>query len=126
MGIMRRLYESRPFLGRIPDQSLVTAGQQLAGSGHIQAGRDGTRGKDDASFLMVYFPRAGEAEIDTGRLAGETVRGWWFDPRTGTAAEIGTFPKTRSARFATPKDHTGRDWLLVLDDAAAGYGPPGA
>ena len=124
MSLLRGLFESRPFLLRIPDQSLITDGQRF-GLGHVQAGRDGTIGKSDASYIMLYFSKAHEVEVRTGAIAGDGIRGWWFDPRTGAAEEIGVHAKQERRRFRTPDDNMGRDWILVLDDSSRGYGPPG-
>ena len=124
MGHMRKLFESRPFLTRFPDQSLVTDGQVFR-LGHVQACRDGTPGRDDATYIMAYFSRAHEVEIDTGKLGGGTIQGWWYNPSTGKAKRIDSFEKQRRRRFSTPSDHTGRDWLLVLDDAEKAYPVPG-
>ena len=122
---VRRLFESRPFLTRIPDQSLVRAGQTF-GMGHARASRDGVKGAADASYLMVYVGSPREILIDTGKIAGDTIRGWWFDPRTGEATEIGVFPKQPAQAFRPPADCMDLDWLLVLDDASKGYPAPGA
>ena len=124
MSHMRRFFESRPFLSRIPDQSLITDGQRF-GLGHVQAGRDGTKGKSDASYIMVYFSKAHEVEIRTGCIAGDGIRGWWFNPRTGEAEETRVLEKRETQAFSTPDDNMGRDWVLVLDDSSMGYGPPG-
>jgi hypothetical protein len=54
-------------------------------------------------------------------LRGPTVRAWWYSPATGTAQLNGTYPKgTRS--FFSPSE---TDWVLVLDDDALGFPPPG-
>ena len=121
---VRRLFESRPFLTRIPDQSLLRAGQTF-GMGHARASRDGIKGAADASYLFVYIGTPREVLIDTGKIAGDTIRGWWFNPRTGEVTEIGVFPKLAEQAFRPPADGMDLDWLLVLDDASCGYPAPG-
>ncbi len=87
---------------------------------HVQATRDG-----DGSYAMVYLPEAGQrVTLDTSALSGERLRAWWYDPRTGQATALeGDFPVGGRLEFTSPEQ--GPDWVLVLDDAARGYPPPG-
>lgn len=121
---LKRLMLSRPFLDRIPDQSLVQDGQGES-IRRVQGTRDGHPGRDDASFLMLYLPDEGTVRVATGRLAAETIRGWWFDPVEGTARPLGEMTNEPALVFETPRRKSGRDWVLVLDDAARNYPPPG-
>lgn len=126
----RNLLLSRPFLTRIPDQSLIVS-ETGAGTYHVRATRDA-----DGSYALVYIPAVrppqfGAAdpaptvvELDLTRLAGERLHGYWYDPRTGLARSIGVVEKQVRASFTPPGG--GPDWVLVLDDAARGFAPPGA
>lgn len=118
MQFLRYLVESRPFFARIPDQALL-AGDPGAGGLHLEATRDAA-----GTYAFVYFPVNDlTAAIDLGRLSASQVRAWWYDPRTG----IGTLDGETSGRtrrdFRSPP--YGPDWVLVLDDPACGYPPPG-
>jgi hypothetical protein len=118
MGHLRRLMESRPLMDRLPDQALV---HQEPGQGrhHIRA----SRGRDHA---MVYLPTGREVVIKMGIIPGEMVRAWWFNPRDGRASLIGTFPNNGFQKFAgAGEPAVGNDWVLVLEDAAHDYPPPG-
>ena len=122
VGFAKRLFLSRNFLDLVPDQSLI-AGGGAEGDGpmHGQAGRD-----REGSYLMAYIPYGTPAEIDLTRLSGEAFRGWWFDPRTGAATEIGTFARETTRQFDPPgAEGRGNDWVLVIDDAAEPFGAPG-
>ncbi len=121
MRHLRALMESRPFLTRVPDQGLVAPENEAGEAEHVQATRDA-----DGSYAMVYVPTAGQTvTVDTAALSGERLKAWWYDPRTGEAAAIeGEFPVGGKLTFTTPEQ--GPDWVLVLDDAARGYGEPGA
>jgi hypothetical protein len=93
---------------------------------YVTVTRDGTRGKNDASYLMAYFPQNAAITLKTERLTGKIIRGWWFNPRDGSVQSLGEFPKQRRAEFSPPTKSTTDDWILVLDDAARDYPPPGS
>lgn len=117
VGYARRLIESRPMLVRVPDSSLI-AGGQGDGRAHVQATR-----ASDGSYAFVYVPSGKPVTVDLAKLSGETLVAWWFDPRQGTAKEVGRFARQGQREFAPPPG--GPDWVLVLDDAARAFGVPG-
>ncbi len=134
---LRRLIESRPIPGRVPDQRLVVleaATPERSGApgcfqkadrrlpcgvpDHVQATRAA-----DGSYAMVYIPAGGRTvTIDPGPLSGRDLVAWWYRPSDGAALRIGTFPRTGALDFTTP---AGPDWVLVLDDAAMAFPAPG-
>ena len=114
----KNLLLSRPFLTRIPDQSLLAEG---AGEG--AAHRRATRG-EDGSYALVYAPSPAPFRIRAEALSGERLTVWWYDPRTGAAHSAGILPRQPVMTFTPPAD--GPDWVLVLDDAGRGFPPPGA
>ncbi len=59
------------------------------------------------------------------KITGANVKAWWFDPRTGEAKSIGTFPAAGEKEFQTPTPGENLDWVLVLDDASKKFGVPG-
>jgi hypothetical protein len=59
------------------------------------------------------------------RLGGPKVKAWWFNPRNGAAAEAGEFANDGEREFVPPDKGELLDWVLVLDDAAKGFPPPG-
>jgi hypothetical protein len=121
VGIARRLIESRPYLTRVPDQSLITS-QNPDGAGHVQAARDAK-----GACAIIYSASGMPFAVDLGKLAGRTLKVWWFDPRTGDAtlaADVANDGKARE--FSPPTSGDGNDWLLVLDDAAQEWPAPGA
>jgi hypothetical protein len=118
MGHLRRLIESRPFVSRVPDQSLIASdpGDDID---HLQA----TRGEE---YAFVYSPMGASFRIHLGRITGDEVKAWWFDPRTGNTTPIDTFPNRGDREFDPPGEPAvGNDWVLVLDDAARVFPPPG-
>jgi hypothetical protein len=84
----------------------------------VQATRDSA-----GRTAMIYIPDGRQSTtIDTRRIKGQQLGAWWFDPSNGTARAIGTIRRGAEVRFITPP---GTDWVLVIDDASKGYGPPG-
>jgi hypothetical protein len=72
---------------------------------------------------MVYLPAGKDVELDLTRLSGDSLAGTWFDPRTGVARTVGSFPRERRISFTPPGG--GPDWVLILDDIERGFGIPG-
>jgi len=115
---LRRLMESRPMLARVPDPSLIAEGQ-TSGPDHIET----TRGDD---YIFIYTPYGKPFKITMGKISGKGVTAWWYNPRNGGVERIGDFDNSGTREFA-PSGNTGRgnDWVLVLDDSAKKYSPPG-
>jgi len=123
---LKRLMLSRPFLTRIPDQSVIVSPSPLpSGISHIQATRDGRIGMNDATYLMVYFPEHRQVTLKTACLPASKLRGWWYNPRTGEARTLGEMANADTLQFEPPTRAAGEDWVLVLDDAAKSYPTPG-
>lgn len=121
----RRLLESRPFLTRVPDDSVIVTDRvatSVPGAGRYRfvATRD-----EAGSYAMVYAPVGRPFSVHMDALKGGPVKAWWFDPRTGDAKPAGEFPATGTRRFVPPNPGESLDWVLVLDDATKGYPPPG-
>ncbi len=118
MGHLRRLMESRPFLTRIPDQSVI-AGDLLTADEHLQATRDAA-----GAYAMVYSPSGRPFQVRMDKMAGLKVKAWWFNPSTGGTTALGEFANTGEREFTPPTNGEDNDWVLVLDDADKGYAPP--
>lgn len=126
MQFGRRLIESRPFLTRIPDDSVIVTDRvptSVPGAGRFRfvATRDESR-----SYAMVYAPVGRKFKVRMDKISGPKVKAWWFNPRTGEPSAAGEFPNTGEREFISPNPGEQIDWVLVLDDAAKKYPPPGA
>ena len=53
------------------------------------------------------------------------IKAYWFDTLNGSSREIGTFTRTKTRQFTPPSSGKGKDWILVLEDAAKGFVLPG-
>ena len=119
MLVARRLMQNRPMLERVPDQSLIASGAGK-GADHVQA----ARGK---GYAFVYVPTGRAVKVNLGKISGARVKAWWYDTRSGVAKAIGEFANTGVREFTPPgQPARGNDWVLVLDDAGAGFPAPGA
>ena len=120
VGYLRRLFESRPWQRLLPDQGAIV-GDRGVGASALRAARAA-----DGSFLFVYSPYGRPFQVDLARLSG-MVEASWFDPQSGVAVPVGSFPNAGARPFDPPGDEgRGNDWVLVLDDAGRGFGAPGA
>jgi Protein of unknown function (DUF4038)/Putative collagen-binding domain of a collagenase len=109
MQHLRALIESRPFLSRVPDQTIVA--EELSGADHIVA----TRGD---GYLFVYSAQGRRFTVNMGKIPGERVAASWYNPRSGARSPLGTFENRGTREFVPPSEGFGSDWVLVLDDAA--------
>ncbi len=119
MGYVKNLMLSRPYLTRIPDSSIV-ASDRGKGDGYVNATRD-----SQGSYAFVYTPLGLPVTVHLDQLSGPKTKAWWYDPRHGTATEIGVFDKQGTREFKPPIRGKGNDWVLVLDDARRDFAPPG-
>jgi hypothetical protein len=105
----RALMESRPYLSRVPDQSLVVSGDRVRA----------TRGD---GYAFVYVPTGKPVTIALGKISGDKVDAWWFDPRDGSARAIEAVSNQGTREFTPPSADL--DWILVLDDASRVFRKP--
>ncbi|MBM4092054.1 MAG: DUF4038 domain-containing protein [Planctomycetes bacterium] len=122
----RRLMESRPWQTFVPDQSVLVVDRvptSVPGAGRYFFAA--TRAADGCC-AMVYVPAGRKFRVQMTKLSGATVNAWWFDPRDGTAKTGGVLPNTGTREFTPPAIGESLDWVLVLDDAARQFPPPGS
>jgi hypothetical protein len=101
MGMMRKLFEARPWYKLAPDQSVIVAGQG-EGEDRVGAGR-----ATDGSFLLAYSTFGTPFSVRMDAISGSTVK----------AQAIGQFPNRGTREFVSPRRGPQNDWVLVLEDA---------
>lgn len=107
MQFLKKLMLSRPFLERVPDQSLI-AGE----NGQKYERLIATRGND---YAMIYTYTGKTIPVQMGKIAGEKVKASWFKPATGVITELGEFANSGTHEFDPPGEPAnGNDWVLVL------------
>ena len=118
MQYLKNLMLSRPYFSRVGDQSIIMSDPGKDFRDLIVSTIDSER-----AYAMVYFPIARTAKINLSRVAGKKKNIWWYDVRSGNVTKAVTV--SGSSRTFTPPDKT-TDWVLVIDDAAKGFAPPGS
>ena len=102
---------SRPYFGRVPDQSLIVAAKQGKKYNYLI----GTRG---VNYAFIYTYNGRDIPVNLGKIQGAKVKASWYDPRTGETKTIGTFPNTGTKTFKPEGEvKDGNDWVLILDKA---------
>ena len=121
----KNLMLSRPFLTRVPDDTVIVTDRvstSVPGAGRYRfvATRD-----TEGTYAMVYVPAGRKFSVRMDAIQGSRVKAWWFDPRTGKAAAIGEFANTGTQEFNPPDSSGALDWVLVLDDKSKNFPKPG-
>ena len=121
----KNLLLSRPFLTRIPDDSIIvtsTVSNSIPGAGRYRfvATRD-----SEGTYAMVYAPVGRAFKVRMEVIKSPQVKAWWFNPRDGKATLIGTFTDKGERGFTPPDAGEMLDWVLVLDDSSKHYPQPG-
>jgi hypothetical protein len=117
MQYVRALVESRPYLSRVPDQSLLV--NPLDGADRIVA----TRGD---GYAFIYSAQGRPFAVNMGKISGDRVRASWYNPRTGVLTALDTYDNRGARDFTCPAEGFGADWVLVLDDASKNFAAPQA
>jgi hypothetical protein len=113
MIYLRKLIQSRPFLERVPDQSLIVE-NNLNPADRIQA----TRGKD---YAFIYVSSGRPFTVNMGKISGSKLNAAWFNPRKGETIKLNSLENKGTQKFTPPGMGYGQDWVLILDDAAKNY-----
>ena len=120
MQRLGELFHSRPWSDLLPDQKhevVVDGLGEFRGLDYLSAARTA-----DGGTIIAYLPTTRPFTVDMSKVSGKQAAGWWFDPRSGKATSIGSFPTSGKKEFRPPADG---DWVLVLDDASRNLPAPG-
>ena len=105
---LKNLILSKPFLERVPDQSLI-AGQNGSKYDYVIA----TRGQ---TYALIYTYTGRAFDVVMGKISGSEVKASWFNPNNGETTFIGHFENSATLHFDPPGDEKpGNDWVLILD-----------
>jgi len=118
MGLLRKLFESRPFQKLVPNQSIIKDGP-LTGGGKIRAAV-----ASDGSFAFIYSPRGKKFSIDKNLINGARINEIWYDPRYGIAYKIHTTDTKGIQTYTPPTSERGNDWILIIENADLNFPHP--
>lgn len=107
MAHLKKLMLSRPFLTRVPDDTLIL---ESTIKSHIAATRD-----QAGRYAMIYLPEGGTFKIRTSFLSTASLIASWFNPRRGETNIAGTFANSGELQFETPDVDHALDWVLIID-----------
>jgi hypothetical protein len=113
MTYVRKLIESHSPLDRIPDQSLIKENNYSAAE-RLQA----TRGND---YLFIYTAAGKPFTVVLEKIKGDRLQAYWFNPRDGKTTNTEIIDNKGTKNFTPPSSGYGKDWVLVIDDAAKQY-----
>ncbi len=116
---LKNLMLSRPFLSRIPDQTMVLDKQE-ENSDFVIATRD-----TNGAYAMIYFPTGKSTRLNLSALRGKMLKSWWYDTRTGNAYPSKNMEKSNAVQITPPTKGKGHDWVLVIDEEGKNYPVPG-
>ena len=115
---LRRLIESKPILGRIPDQSLIVSDVGTPGEmDYICAIRG-----EDGSYAFIYSTNGNGFDVELSKLSGPKVTADWYDPRSGVRIPVEYAPEFAQGRghFQPPgRPGVNNDWVLILESSGA-------
>jgi hypothetical protein len=120
MTFVRRLFESRPFLTLEPYPSMLKAAP-AAGGARVRALRAA-----NGSFALIYSSRGESFTVDKNAIQARRVKEIWYDPRYGVARQVHSTDNWGYQTYAPPTSGRGNDWVLILEDEAAGFPRPAA
>jgi hypothetical protein len=125
MQFGRRLMESRSFLKSVPDNSIIVTDNVPTSVPGAGAYRFAATRASDGTWAMVYVPVGRQFTVRMDAISGKRVMAWWYSPRNGQVQKIGRFSNEGTQKFTPPGMGENFDWVLVLDDADAGFRAPG-
>lgn len=136
MRFLKNLMLAHPFFSRIPDQSVIIQENDWNGSDYkgfptdyCLGTRDGTVGKNDATYIMVHTPRIVPFWVNASLIPAQKLRCYWYCPRTGQCfvePVRDNIPKLDPLWHHRPwhVKTEGMDWVYVVEDASKNYPLP--
>lgn len=119
MGLIRNLFESRPFQKLQPYQAMIKDGPATGGA-KIRAAL-----ATDGSFVFIYSPYGEKFTIDKSVIKAKRTTEIWFDPRYGFAYRLHTPDTGGIQTYTPPTSGKGSDWILIIENTELNYPLPG-
>lgn len=114
MGLLKRLFTSRPFEKLTPAPQMILDGPRSGGAKvRAACARDG-------SFAFIYSPRGEPFTVNKSLIRARRLKEIWFDPRYGASYEVHRSENAGYQTYTPPTSGRGNDWLLILEAAESG------
>ena len=110
LGILKKIFlDRKEWWYLVPDQTVFASGGTTNGQVLNLAARH-----KDGRWVMVYLGSKASFSINLSKLtAGNAVKAFWIDPRTGESVAAGRFTNAGVNSFSTPDGW--EDALLILE-----------
>jgi len=114
LGILKKIFLDRnEWWYLVPDQTIFASGGNTEGKVLNLAARH-----KDGQWIMAYLGSKSSVSIRMDKItAGNRVRAFWIDPKTGEPTSIGSFSNTGVQSFSTPDEW--EDAVLILEATRA-------
>lgn len=107
MRHLKSLMLSVSFFDRIPDQTLI-AGENGQSYDRLIA----TRAQN---YAFIYTYKGQKITVNMGKVLGNTINVWWFNPRNGEYIFVDVFLNSDTHEFYPPEhENKANDWVLVI------------
>ena len=93
MSFLKNLLTALPWQELRNDQSLILNENPRDSTHQVSA----LSQKGD--FILAYTPLGKELKVELSKLKSKWVDAYWFNPRSGKSAKIGTFPTSENHTF---------------------------
>ena len=118
MGLVRRLFESRPFTKLVPNVAMLL-GEAPAGGAKVRAAC-----ASDGSFAIIYSAQGEPFTVDRNVIRARRLREIWYDPRYGCSYLLHSTDSRGYQTYTPPTSGRGQDWVLIIEDADQGFPLP--
>jgi hypothetical protein len=110
MKHLKNLMLSVPFYEGVPDNSIISGDE-----GEKYERLLAIRGKD---YLLLYNYTGREFSINLGKISGENINTYWYNPRNGEVKYINSYKNQGVQEFYPPEGYKeGNDWVLVATNS---------
>ncbi len=115
VGYMRKFFEAFPWQQLEPDQSLILNFNPRGGEYQMAM-----ISRDD-QLMIAYTPAGKPLQLDLGRLEGDQLVAYWYNPRDGRFFDKTEVKTGFRGEFTPHSTGRGSDWVLVIHDKDRSY-----
>ncbi len=107
---LKNLMLSQTYFSRVPAPEMILSSQE-DDEHYVIATKD-----SGGSYAFVYFPTGKEIALDFSSLNAKSLKGSWFDPRTGVKFPYSGKKLNKGKQsIIPPSSGKGQDWVLIVE-----------